>query len=256
MRSSPRQLDLLVVGLARSGTTLLANLLTNPAAHRVCLAEPRVTTRRAYRPEKQAYFRALGFPDPITTSTVAGHLLAQDRAGIKEVRARHITAAIGRFDPRRIVLVTRDARAALASYYEKNKGSEAPRKTFPARLFLRTAPVLLRLLERERHRLTVVRYETFVADEGERDRLAETLGWPLDGDLGIFDSMRRGGETGKHDHTVSTRSVGRPSPTDPVILAALTPALAGLTGYQRAFGYPVAWDERLEPGDLPVNIPA
>ncbi|MCB9838962.1 MAG: sulfotransferase domain-containing protein [Phycisphaeraceae bacterium] len=255
MPRAPGQLDCLVVGLARSGTTLLTNLLTNRGESRVCLAEPRLTTRRPYRPDKQDYFRRLGFPDPINTRTVAEHLLRQSRAGVKEVRARHIAAALRRFDPARIILVTRDARAALASYHEKNAGSDSPRsrRRFPAKLFLRTAPLLLDLCQREKHRLIVVRYEDFVADPAIRGDLADRLDWPLDGDLALYGALNRAGESGKHDNAISTKSLRRPAPTDPATLATLTPILRRLANYQRAFNYPDAWpnpdDERSESQD-------
>ncbi len=244
MPAQQHQLDLLVVGLARSGTTLLTNLLTNPNERRICLAEPRLNTRRAYRPEKQTYFRDLGFPDPITTATIPEHLFAQNRAGIKEVRAKHITAAIKRYDPNRILLVTRDARAALTSYYEKDQRNDSPRKSFPAKLFLRTAPVLLRLLDQEHRRLTVIRYEDFVTNPDARDNLAATLDWPLDGALDRFKSLSRGNETTKHDNTISAKSVNRPAPTDPKVLNTLTPVLNKLAKYQSTFNYPHAWDPR------------
>ena len=256
MPAQQHQLDLLVVGLARSGTTLLTNLLTNPTERRICLAEPRLTTRRAYRPEKQTYFRDLGFPDPITTASIPEHLFTQERAGIKEVRAKHITAAIKRYDPKRILLVTRDARAALASYHEKNQRSDSNRKAFPAKLFLRTAPLLLRLLDQEQHRLTVIRYEDFVTNPDARDDLAATLDWPLDGALDRFKSLSRGNETAKHDNTISTKSVNRPAPTDPKVLNTLTPILNKLANYQSAFGYPNTWDERSESQDCPTPIHA
>jgi hypothetical protein len=246
-RANRRQLDLLIIGLARSGTTLLTNLCTNPARSRLCLAEPRLTTRRAYRPEKQDYFRALGFPDPITTATVADRLFTQSSAGIKEVRARHIRAAITRYDPKRIVIMTRDARAALASYHEKDRRRDNPRRAFPARLFLQTAPLLLQLLEREHRRCAVVRYEDFVADPAVRDDLGRQLGWPLDGDLNLYKSLSRAGEAEKHNNAISTRSLTRPTPTDPATLATLTPILDKLANYQSAFDYPNAWDEPFPP---------
>ena len=257
------QLDLLIVGLARSGTTLLTHLLTNPNQRRLCLAEPRLTTRRAYRPGKQTYFRALGFPDPVTTGAVSDHLFTQDRAGIKEVRAKHIRDAIRRFNPRQIVLITRDARAALASYHERHQkridALPLLSRRFPAKLFVRTAPLMLRLLESEKDRVIVTQYERFVSSEQERDRLANLLDWPLDGELSYFAASGRGDESKKHNNVISTKSLTRPLPADNDTLNTLTPVLQKLVGYQRAFGYPLEWDappaiETLAP--TPEQIPA
>jgi len=241
-----RQLDLLVVGLARSGTTMFTNLLTNPAAGRLCLAEPRLTTRRPYKERSKEYYRHLGVSEPITTATVADHLFAQRSAGVKEVRKHHIVAAIKRYDPKRIALAVRDARSSLVSYYDKhekrNQTEWRRRKPFPAKLFVRTAPFMLRLLEEERERIVVVRYERFVQDESYRAEIASQIDWPLDGDLAIFDKMNRGYDSGKHGNKVTTRSLTRPTPTDPVVLGTLTPVLRRLADYQRAFGYPTEWD--------------
>jgi len=246
MPRADQQLDLLVVGLGRSGTTLLTHLLTNPEQHRLCLAEPRLTTRRPYRAEKQDYFRKLGVPDPVTTRTVAEHLFRQERAGLKEIRSHHVKNAIRRFDPKRIVLITRDLRAALASYNERHeKRAETlprSRRRFPAKLFLRTAPLMLRLLESERDRVIVTQYERFVSEESERVRIADLLDWPLDGDLGFYAATGRDSERQKHDGRISTKSLTRPLPTDPETVSVLKPILARLAEYQRAFGYPMEWD--------------
>lgn len=246
MPRANQQLDLLVVGLGRSGTTLLTHLLSNPEQGRLCLAEPRLTTKRAYRPEKQDYFRKLGAPDPIDTTTLAEHLFSQQRAGVKEIRTHHIRDAIRRFNPKQIVLITRDARAALASYHERHEkridSLSLLSRRFPAKLFVRTAPLMLRLLESEKDRVIVTQYERFVSSEQERDRLANLLDWPLDGALSYFAASGRGSESKKHDNVISTKSLTRPLPTDTKTLNTLTPVLHKLAGYQRAFGYPLEWN--------------
>ncbi len=260
MPQEKQQLDLLVVGLGRSGTTLLTHLLTNPEQGRLCLAEPRLTTRRAYRPEKQDYFRTLGVQGQVNTRTVAEHLFSQQRIGLKEIRSHHIKNAIKRYDPKHIVLITRDLRAALASYNERHakRADSLPksRRRFPAKLFLRTAPLMLRLLETEKHRVTVTQYERFVSDEAERNRLAELLDWPLDGNLGFYAATGRDNERKKHDGQISTKSLTRPLPTDPETLAVLKPVFERLAPYQRAFGYPVDWDAppTTEPAPLRAEV--
>ncbi|TVQ60130.1 MAG: hypothetical protein EA379_08905 [Phycisphaerales bacterium] len=241
-----QQLDLLVVGLARSGTTMFTNLLTNPDKRRLCLAEPRLTTRRAYRESKKQYFRHVGAQEPITPESLAAFLFAHDRAGVKEIRSHHVRGAMRRYDPKRIALAVRDARASLVSYYEKhqnrNKTQWRLRKPFPAKLFLRTAPMMLDLLEAEKDRVVVVRYEPFVKEPAYREEIAKAIDWPLDGDLGIFDSMSRKHDSGKHGKKVTTRSLSRATPTDPEVLQVLTPVLERLADFQRAFGYPTQWD--------------
>jgi len=241
------RLDLLVVGMASSGTTLFANLLTNPAEGRLCLNEPRLTTRRGYKEKKQQYFRRLGATDPTTPAKVADFLFNQKRSGVKEIRARHIVAAVRRYNPKQIVLVVRDARAALVSYYEKNEernsGQRRSRKKFPARLFVRTAPVMLRLRQEFGDRVVVVQYERFVQDADYRDQIAATLDWPLDGDLTIFDTQSRASSCVKHEGKISSRSLSRSTPDDPAVLRVLTPALRRLALFQSVFCYPAHWED-------------
>ena len=244
--NAEQQLDLLVVGLARSGTTMFTNLLTNPEKRRLCLAEPRLTTRRAYRESKKQYFRHVGAPEPITPESLAAFLFSHDRAGVKEIRSHHVRGAMRRYNPKRIALAVRDARSSLQSYYEKHQNRNETqwriRKPFPAKLFLRTAPLMLDLLEKEQDRVVIVRYERFVQEPGYREEIAKAIDWPLDGDLGIFDSMSRKHDSGKHGKKVTTRSLSRATPTDPQVLRVLSPVLQRLADFQRAFGYPTEWD--------------
>lgn len=225
---------------------MFTNLLTNPGEGRLCLAEPRLTTRRPYQEHKKAYFHHLGAPDPISPKTLTDFLFSQRRAGVKEIRKHHVHGALRRFNPRRIALAVRDARASLLSYYDKhekrNETEWRVRKPFPAKLFLRTAPLMLDLLEREADRIVVVRYERFVQEPAYRDEIAAALDWPLDGDLSIFDAQNRRYDSGKHDGQVTTRSLKRRTPSDSTILRTLTPVLERLADFQRAFGYPTEWD--------------
>jgi len=242
-----RRLDLLLAGMGSSGTTMLAHMLTDPEGGRVCLDEPRLGTRRPYGGTYRSYLEAVGLPACVRPRDLRAALVDLDRIGVKEIRAKHIRAALRRRRPERIVVMIRDARAALLSYHRKHlkRFGDPPRKSFPARLFLRTAPLLLRLCdETPSERLRVVRYEAFVSDESERAALSAWLDWPLTGDPSALFGVYGRDREAAHGRDAAGGSVARAEQAPPPgARQALEPVLRRLGPFQERFGYPTAFGD-------------
>jgi len=242
-------IHLALMGMARSGTTMLSDLLTDPPARRVCLTEPRLHSSKPYRESKRAYFESVGFPGVEGPSGIINQIETRERFGVKEIRSRNMKRLYKMFDVEKTVVIVRDARACLLSYHTKHAKSHAKHKPFPGKLFIRSNKVVLRLLDGlPESSLRLVRYEELVADEAVRTGLSEWLGWPLNGDVTANMRLRgRNTETDQHGGAVSTASLGRAEtpPTDEQRVE-LEPVLRKLQRFQSRFGYPLHFANELQ----------
>lgn len=194
-RQLGRAAHLAVFGVPRTGTTLLANLLTVPEERRWCAVEP-----GSFGGAKQARIfnraKRLGWTLPgNSTEDVREFLSTLDRFGVKEVHEGQTGGALKAFRFQRIVACVRDARDIAVSLMDPRFVHQ--RRPVTAQGMARlTGRYLAHFLKwRKEHDVIVVRYEDLVRSESYRDVLGETLDWPLEGDpnrnLGLY---RRGDE--------------------------------------------------------------
>ncbi len=222
---------LVVAGVPRTGTTLLANLLTVPEERRWCSVEP---GHFAVTEHQRIYNRAKLLGWQISSpkiDDVLAFLSTLDRFGVKEVHQGQTQGAI-KLAPLRIVACVRDARDIAVSMADP-RFVHARRPPTP----LGMAQLTNRYLQafrgwKNRFPVTVVRYEDLVKSESYRVDLGVALDWPLAGDPSRnLDLYRRGDE--KRDGVVSRRT-----PADRQQHAELAVAVhEACCPYQSEFGY-------------------
>lgn len=256
-RQLPRA-DLYVAAMGRSGSTLLANLLTTPPSRWV-LVEPWFPMG-ASSPHLLQQMRRFGFEvadadwqrdRQAATAEARRFRLARlfgerlaglERWGIKEIRPGLHEATVELIRPARVVLQVRDLRDVALSFVEKFARTPTTRYDHAwARHYIRiAAAALVRLRQRlPAERLRVVRYEQLVASPAERRALADWLDWLLDGEQDRnLDLFQRAYEIDRHGGALTETSVRRherePSDGD----RAFADRVAGEnTRYQAEFGY-------------------
>jgi len=226
-------MDILVYGPLRSGTTLLADLLSVKGRSLV-ISEPDLhvpwhprTVARLHRlfrdsglvvgaapPEregKRLYVDRFG-------DEMVPQLEALDLWGMKMVDFQDWRKLLDRFPPRRLVLMTRDLRDTAISALDLVGRSLV---AFPGGRQLRDEAWVLARLAHDAHEIARLaalphlhlRYEDFAADGGARERLRAYAGIPKFGEdrfnLEGESEQRVAWETSKHKGRISTASVGR-----------------------------------------------
>jgi hypothetical protein len=253
-------MDLLIAGVARAGTTLIANMLTTPPSRWV-LVEPGITLagmgehvrqmaeRFGWRFDEAEWYQN-ETPRERFDRLLLPRLSQIEKWGVKEVNLAGLPELLEVYPPRRIVLAVRDIRDCAVSMKEKEtkQGPLAGQVLAPKsddwlhRRLIDSAHTLVSLLQSHpRDTLRVVRYEDFVSSADERESLAHWLDWPLAGDPGSnLDLFGRSYETERHPSGVGTTSAGRwrdePSPE---LRAFAESVVADAVSYQRAFNYEV-----------------
>ena len=244
--------DLLIASHGRSGSTLLAALLTSPP-HRIILNEPGIP-RAVYGTHVRQQLQAAGLipearpahlfdnppqhsdPTELATELLAPCLSQCQRWGIKEVNPDWIRASAATLAPRQILILVRDLAESAASLYLKNKREGEPRSAdWLIERFRTSLEALAELLESPAVPTRRVWYHQLVAAEAARDELADWLDWPLDGTPDRnFDIYNRAHESAAHAGRVSSRSVGRYQPGHDAQLDAFVEQLLAATEPQRA----------------------
>lgn len=255
---TPFPMDVLIVGPARSGSTLLANLLTAPPSH-VVLVEPGIT-RGGMTEFVRKEVRRFGWDiDPQTWERAETHparfarllqprLATVERWGVKEVNPSGLSELTVMCPPRHILLSVRDLGACAASMKEKESlhgpvhgEALAPKSDdWMRQRLLDGAGAVLRLLASPPPgaTVTVARYEDFVASEAHRAEVARSLDWPMNGDpRGSLDAIGRAFEIERHGGVVGTSSIGRRQTADSAIAEFVERVTADAAEYQRTFGY-------------------
>lgn len=248
--------DLFVAALGRSGSTLLANLLTTPP-HRWLVVEPRFADASTGR-DVIAQARSFGLdvdpnewlPRPGETPAqrigrVFGERLRRlQRWGLKEVRPNLLEPTLTRLRPKRVVVLVRDLRDVALSLYEKSLRDNHPERGEAwLRDYLIAAPtgVLAVANAATGPNQRVVRYEDLVGDPAYRAELASWLDWPLDGqpDRNLAELYGRGQEVERHAGAVTDRSLHRHR--DATLPAAARDLVAWaherVPEFQQRFGY-------------------
>lgn len=213
-------MDVMIAGVQRSGTTMLAGALTYK--RRYVLNEPgsvRPTLKRIH------------------------NIVKPERWGVKQVRASLVNGWIAVSSPKKIVLMIRDIRHVAASVWEGHHRKRAlgMHINLPTGQQISRMKQITRLiLKMEQWDNTrVVRYEDFVTKEKVRTRLEEWLDWPLLGDPAKYQRQTgavRSFEVERHGGKITDASVKlRRKPTSPQIMRYAERAVAACKPYQDRF---------------------
>ncbi len=244
--------DLLIASHGRSGSTLLAALLTSPP-QRIVLNEPGIP-RAVYGAHVRQQLQAAGLipehhpsqrfdnpPQGRDPQDLAAELLSPcvgqcERWGIKEVNPDWIRASAATLAPRQILILVRDLDESAASLYVKNKREGEPKSAdWLIERFRASLEALAELLESPAVPTTRVWYHQIVASRHARDELADWLDWPLDGTPERnFDLYNRAHESHAHAGQITARSVGRYQPGHDAELDAFVVQILKATEPQRA----------------------
>jgi hypothetical protein len=249
--------DFLMASMGRSGSTMIANWLTDPPG-RVVLIEPALF---ALRNPDMVRVQLPEFSPPATDAEwtlpdadwqarfrrLFAPRLAGRRWALKEVLVAESQRVITALAPPRVVVTVRDIGAIAASFFEKHR-RQGNRDRFDAawvgaycRRESAAMAALCAAMEADGLPHHVVRYEDFVASPDVRARLAEFVGWPGGGHpqrhLG---KLGRGFETERHASGISTRTPSLPDRAlEPDELALLPAIIADCASYQEYFGFSV-----------------
>jgi hypothetical protein len=218
--------DLFIAALGRSGSTMLANLLTTPP-NRWLIVEPRFANATTGRDVlEQARLFGINIDDtewPPQEGESSGQritrvfrkrILDLQKWGLKEVRRDVILQTIDHLRPKHTIVLVRDLRDVAVSLYEKSVRDNNPRYDDEwLRNYLTEAPagILEAVDALATHDHRVVRYEDLVSDDTLRDDLAQWLDWPLDGqpERNLASIYQRAREVELHAGAVTNISVGR-----------------------------------------------
>ena len=233
MHENP-SMDIAICGPLRSGTTLLADLLTVPGKSLV-ISEPDLhvawhgrTVARLHKLYGDAGLDVAAEPPRrhgkqqsyVTwfSENIVPQLQRLDLWGVKQVDFHHWERLFKRFPPRRLVLVSRDLRDVAISSLDLIGRSLV---AFPGGKLLRDEAWVLARLASDMHEMESLaklphlhlRYEDFVADEAVRERLRRFAGLAAFGEdrfnLDGENPMRVGWEKDKHQGRISGAAVGR-----------------------------------------------
>lgn len=228
-----RPMDVAVIGVPKSGTTMLCNAMTVPA-RAVVLYEPFTVGFTGARLRRQV--ASLGCRDDDVVGWARGH----DRWGVKEVLAEGIRGVLD-LQPGRVLLLVRDLRHVALSVLETNRRIPWD-LAIRRRRVVESARVLVDVQRSwPRGRSVLCRYEDFVASAGYREAVRRQLGWPaFDGDVsrGLATWLERPHEAGRHGGRITANSVAyRRGPLSPAERSFATELAAACAPYQELFGY-------------------
>ena len=170
-----KDLDVLVTGLPRSGTTLVANLMTNPSLESWCIVEP--LTSAMPKCKGRVTLQAADFDIQIPSINIHHIMFALSElrmVGIKEVLPARRNWVSQSMHPRETIIVVRDLRDIIVSWMTFNM-STTKRPDKVVELFENRCDDLLRFQSLVGGQ--IVRYEDLLTEQGRDD-----TGLDLDGD--------------------------------------------------------------------------
>lgn len=216
--------DLYIASLGRSGSTLLANLLTTPP-NRFVLVEPQLHLGEgnawmfeqldrfgwSVGTEEIDLWRSLP-PERRVSTFLYPRLTTLEKWGVKEVDPKAHLPSLATLRPRKVIILVRNVRDVIISYIEKYR--REGKTDYGAELLnflVESTNMLIHLTETLNYQqMRVVRYEDFVTSERERAAVSRWLGWPLDGDPNRnLDLYKRTFEIERHNGEISSVSVNR-----------------------------------------------
>jgi hypothetical protein len=256
-------MDVLIVGPARSGSTLLANLLTTPPG-RVVLIEPGITRggmleyvrrdveRYGWSIDAETWHRPDESSQERFERLLRPRLRTVERWGVKEVNPAGLPALIELCPPRHVLLSVRDIRACAISMKEKEslqgpiyREALTPKSDEWLRMrLLEGAAASVRMLVSPPPRsvVTVARYEDIVSSPEHRAVVERALDWPLDGNpAGSLEAQGRAFEIERHGGRVAATSIDRRrEESEPTLIEFADSVVRQASEYQRMFGYATA----------------
>ncbi len=249
--------DFLMASMGRSGSTMIANWLTDPP-ERVVLIEPSFFALRnpnMVRVQLPEFSEPAGEEEwtyPDTDWQARFHRLfaprlAGRRWALKEVLVAESQRVIEAFAPPRVLVTVRDIAAIAASFFEKHRRQNNRHRfdTGWVEAYCRreSAAMVALCAAMKAHGLPhhVVRYDDFVASPEVRSGLAQFVDWPGGGDpQRHFGKLGRAFETERHTSGISTRTPSLPERAlEPDELALIPAILADCAAYQAYFGFDV-----------------
>jgi hypothetical protein len=259
-------MGVMVFGLARSGTTLVSDLLTIPGRS-IVISEPeifkqwsRTTSARVHR-----LARMVGLdldeeppqPEPYGASyqryfdeTLLPELTKLQLWGIKNVDFSGWRRLFSSYPPRRLILCVRDLRDTAISGLDRIcrlgitfRGAGSGIMRDEAWVLAGLAYSVRELMEMRKLPHLLVRYEDLAADPEVRRRIADYVGLDRlqEERLNLKAAeMRRAWEVEKHQGTIGTASIGRFASEPPGPVKALADRLWRLLPeYSKAFGFDI-----------------
>lgn len=251
----PRSADLLILGLPRAGTTLLANLLTTPP-DRWIIVEPGVT-RAGMDDQTRRQAVAFGFeirpaewcsasdheePEARFDRVLAPRVATLQKWGIKEVNPRGWSRLIEKFKPRCIIFAVRDITDATLSAHRKLAVQRRPDQddNWLYQRMTESASALVKTMDQiPASRRRVARFEDLVSSSTLREELSRWLDWPMDGDptRGLVNYGREE-EASMHGGAVTARSLMRERQNEPPERLAFADRVrCSCVTFQARFGY-------------------
>jgi hypothetical protein len=228
-----RLMDVAVVGIPKSGTSMLCNAMT-AAGRAVVLYEPISDSFRSGRLRAQA--ASLGFEG----RNVLGWARRHEKWGVKEVLAECIRKALG-WGPAHVILMVRDLRHVALSTYETNQRIPWDLDLRRQRLIETAREVMEVFQSWPADRLTVCHYEAFVSSPEIREALRERVDWPtMDGEVsrGLSTWLERPHESERHHGRITANSVAyRRSAGDPEILRFARDVVSACAPFNALFDY-------------------
>lgn len=288
MASKTIPMGVAVMGIMRSGTTLVADLLTVRGKSLV-LSEPNLHGRWSDNTVAQIRKLVVDFgievpalpakPPPRIfpwfDRAVAPKLAELDFWGVKYVDLVSWETLFERYPPEKLVLCVRDLREVAISAVELVErmvlafaGGQHMRDE--AWVFARLCYTVHQLMSLRRRPHFVLRYEDLVSDADARRRLADYVGLERLGEerlnLMIESARRNEWEADKHGGggAITAKALGRFEREPEGPMKAMAERLWRLLGeYNVAFGYDVAeprqrvtghdFSVRVKPGDIPIR---
>lgn len=243
------QAHVFIAAMARSGSTLLCDLMTVPR-QRFCIVEPWFVLgvrgdslaeqfeRNAGLPKKQfeAETRHRSHARFLERyrSVLAPSLSRLERWGVKEVRPELHQPTIDTINPRRIVVLVREISSVISSLQIKNRRngiSDEQSLAWIQNYIPIAAETLIAVADRSDS--LVVRYEDFIGSPDTRASLAKSIDWPLDGTPNAsFDIFGRHAEAARHGGSISSYPSEAVKLPEPLFQLA-----AACRDYQRRFRY-------------------
>jgi len=247
--------DFLIASMGRSGSTMIANWLTNPPGQIVLIepflfarANPAMLHRQFAELGMAATAEEWAFTDAdwqARFQRLFAPRLAGRRWAVKEVLEEEHRKLLAAYGPRPVLITVRDIDAIAASFLEKHR-LQGNRHRFDgdwvATYCRRETDAILALrsdLAEAGTPCRVVRYEDFVASAAERAAVAAFVGWEGDGDVArhfghlgrSFEAERHGGAVSNSAPAITARGL------DPDELSLVRAIADDCATYRTAFGY-------------------
>lgn len=178
METIMKQLDILLVSMPRSGSTMLANLMTYGNNWTMCEPHNRENRIKSWIPiQARAFGRQL---KPCDFQNLAKQMKDFERWGIKEIHKRHYIPVNEQLTPTHYIILLRDAGDVFLSlrnfYYTRKDSHQKLYDTivewwYDLHQFAKSIP----------SKQTTILYYDDLLDEQYRRLLARQIKWPLNG---------------------------------------------------------------------------